>query len=206
MTDLSFVLLNMKQHINISQIKRRQDLPNNIHIFSIFFVIITLILIWAWIMNKPVKLSEIIDGMESQTDEARSYLNKGTGEIVCISDEELSDAEEKRPLESHPEWQRDLIHEATNILEDDEGRYIALPSRFDIDEYYMMEKFALSCDEKFSASLLAAIKGKGAFRRFKDTVVRLGIEEAWYKFRDKKYKELAIVWCEDNNIEYFDEL
>ena len=104
-------------------------------------------------MKRPVKLSEIIDGMESQTDETRAYLNKETGEIVCISDEEFSAAEEKRSLESYPEWQRGLIHEAVHVLGDDKGRYVALPSRFDIDEYRMMERFALSADdEKFSST------------------------------------------------------
>ncbi len=128
-------------------------------------------------MKRPVKLSEIIDGMESQTDEARAYLNKETGEIVIISDEEFSAAEEKHSLESYPEWQRGFIREAANVLEDDKGRYIALPSKFDIDEYHMMERFALSADDEFSASLLAAIKVEGAFRRFKDGIARFGIEE-----------------------------
>lgn len=115
-------------------------------------------------------------------------------------------AEENHSLDSYPEWQHDLIREAAHILEDDEDRYAALPSKFDIDEYQMMEKFALSVDDRISSRILAAIKGKGAFRRFKDTVARFGIEEDWYKFRDKKYKELAIDWCESNDIEYIDDL
>ena len=156
-------------------------------------------------MKKPVKLSELIDGMESQTDDKCAYLNKETGEIVLISDEEFSAAEEKHAPESYPEWQHALIHEADRILEDDEGRYIALPSRFDIDEYQMMEKFALSVDEKISSRIFAALKGKGAFRRFKNMVARFGIEQEWHRFRDKKYKELSIDWCESNDIEYIDE-
>ena len=103
-------------------------------------------------------------------------------------------AEENHSLDSYPEWQHDLIREAAHILEDDEDRYAALPSKFDIDEYQMMEKFALSVDDRISSRILSAIKGKGAFRRFKDTVARFGIEEDWYKFRDKKCKELAIDW------------
>jgi hypothetical protein len=157
-------------------------------------------------MKKPAKLIEIIVGMESQTDETRAYLNKETGEIVSISDEEFSAAEEKQALESYPEWQRGLIFEAGRILEDDGGRYIALPSRFDIDEYRMMERFALSVDDNFSVNLLAVIKGQGAFRRFKDMVARFRIEDEWHKFRDAKFKELAIEWCESNKIEYIDDI
>lgn len=86
-------------------------------------------------MNKPVKLGEIIDAMDSQSDKTSAYLNKETGELILLSEEEFSAAEEKLALESYPEWQRGLIREAERILEDDEGRYIALPSKFDIDEY-----------------------------------------------------------------------
>ena len=65
----------------------------------------------------------------------------------------------------------------------------------------LMEKFALSVnDEEISDYLYATIKGKGAFRRFKDEVRRFGIEEDWNRYRDDKYKELAIWWCEDNDI------
>jgi len=157
-------------------------------------------------MNKPVKLSEVIDAMDSQSDEISAYLNKKTGELVLLSEEEFSAAEEKAALESYPEWQRSLIREARRILEDDEGRYIALPSKFDIDEYRMMERFALSVDDEFSAELLAAVKGTGVFRRFKDRVARFGIEEDWYKFRAAKFKESAVDWCESNDIEYIDDL
>lgn len=71
----------------------------------------------------------------------------------------------------------------------------------------MMERFALSVNnEEISDSLYTAIKGRGAFRRFKDEVRRFGIEEDWYRYRDEKFKELAIEWCEDNKIDFTDDL
>jgi len=158
-------------------------------------------------MSIKVKLSEIIEGLEFQSDEARSYLNKEAGELIFISDEEIRVAEEDASLENYPEWQHDLIKKAKEILEDERGIFIALPSRFDIDEYSIMEKFALSVnDEEISDYLYAAIKGKGAFRRFKDEVRRFGIEEDWNRYRDEKYKELAIWWCEENDIVFIDDL
>ena len=50
--------------------------------------------------------------------------------------------------------------------------------------------------------LASAIQGKGAFRRFKDTVIRLGIDQEWYDFQSAEYKRKAARWCEDNGIEY----
>ena len=145
--------------------------------------------------------------MESQSDERRSYLNRGTGEVFGVSEEEFRVVEEEGSLEDYSEWQQELIETAKEILEDEEGKFIALPSRFDIDEYSMMERFSLSVnDDEISDYLYAAIKGRRAFRRFKDEVRRFGLEEDWYKYRDEKFKELAICWCKDNKIEYIDDL
>ena len=56
-----------------------------------------------------------------------------------------------------------MISMKTERLEAD--RYIALPDRFEINDYHMMQVFAYEHDER----LVSAIQGRGAFRRFKDT-------------------------------------
>lgn len=158
-------------------------------------------------MSIKVKLSEIIEGMDSQSDERLSYLNKETGELASIPDYEFRIAESGDPLEEYSEWQHDLIKIAKEILEDKENKFVSLPSRFDIDEYMMMEKFALSVkDDYVSNYLYAAIKGKKAFRKFKDGVLRFGMEKSWYKYRESEFKEIAIRWCEENKINYIDDL
>lgn len=45
-----------------------------------------------------------------------------------------------------------------------------------------------------------AIRGKGAFRRFKDCLFDLGMEETWYKFRDACYEKIAREWCKKYGI------
>jgi len=67
-------------------------------------------------MNKPVKLSDIIDASEIMTDESSSYLNMKTGEVVMITDEEMRAAGEDEPLEEYPEWQCELIETAKKVL------------------------------------------------------------------------------------------
>ncbi len=67
-------------------------------------------------MNKPVKLDDIIDGMEMQTGESSSFLNIRTGKIVTISDEEPRAAEEDKSIDMFPEWQHELINIAKGIL------------------------------------------------------------------------------------------
>ena len=51
-----------------------------------------------------VKLPDIIEGMDFQSDEQSSFLNLTTGEVVSITDEELRAAENDVPLEDFPAW------------------------------------------------------------------------------------------------------
>ena len=48
--------------------------------------------------------------------------------------------------------------------------------------------------------LLNAIHRAGAFRNFKDSVRRHNIESAWFAFRAKALRQIAISWCEENGI------
>jgi hypothetical protein len=50
--------------------------------------------------------------------------------------------------------------------------------------------------------IISAIRGRGAFRRFKDAICRYGIEDSWYQFRYEAFKKLAIEWCEHHNVLY----
>ena len=49
-------------------------------------------------MTVPVKLKDIIEGLEFLTEEDSSYLNTVTGEVVYVTTEELGAAEEDAPL------------------------------------------------------------------------------------------------------------
>jgi hypothetical protein len=66
-----------------------------------------------------VKLSDLIEGMDFQSDEQSSFLNLTTGEVVSVTDEELGAAENEEPLENFPDWQHDAIHTARDIVETD---------------------------------------------------------------------------------------
>ena len=148
-----------------------------------------------------VKLSDIVEGMDFQSDERSSFLNLTTGEVVGITDEELRAAENDAPLEDFPGWQHDATRIAGEILETD--HYLPLPDRFEINEYSIMERFCLSMDDDdLRDDLCAAIRGRGAFRRFKDRVQMYGIAEAWYRYRDAALREIAVAWCEEHGIPY----
>lgn len=153
-------------------------------------------------MSIRIKLTEIIDGMESQSDEASSFLNRKTGEVVLITDYEMRAAEDEEPIEDFPDWEQDQVRIAREIMAET-GDYIELPTKFDIDEYHIMESFSLSlADPKMRDTFCDLIHGSSAFRRFKDALYRHGIEKDWYSYRDEAFKEIAIDWCRENNIEF----
>jgi hypothetical protein len=152
-------------------------------------------------MPVPIKLKDIIEGLEFLTEEGSSSLNTVTGEVVYVTTEELGAAEEEAPLEDFPEWQHDAIRIAGEILATD--HYLPLPDRFEINEYRMMERFCLSVDDDdLRDDLCDAIRGRGAFRRFKDRVHAYGMAEEWYRYRDNALREMAMAWCEAHGLQY----
>ncbi|MCL7745584.1 UPF0158 family protein [Halalkalibacter alkaliphilus] len=151
-----------------------------------------------------VKLDHIVDGMQMQSEEGNDYLNLETGEIVYVSRTSLRIAEDEEEFDHLPEWQQDEVTIAIDIVENFD-KYVSLPTSFDIHEYDMMERFCYSLsDHRKQGILFNAIRGKGAFRRFKDEVYRLEIAEQWYDYRDHCYKEIAKEFCQSNNIEYIE--
>ena len=151
-----------------------------------------------------VKLDDIIEGLECQSEESHSYLDKRTGKVILISDEELCTAENDEPIEDFPDWQHDQFKIAKEILAET-GDYIELPSQFDIHKYSIMERFCLSIDDsEISDTPYSLIKGSGAFQRFKNAIHKFDISDDWYKYRDNALKEIAIEWCQENGIEFDD--
>jgi hypothetical protein len=152
-------------------------------------------------MAVQVKLKTIIEGLALQADECFAYLNTTTGEVVAVTTEELRAAEEDEPLEDFPAWQHDAMRIAREILATEHS--LPLPTRFDIHEYSIMERFCLSVDDDgLRDDLCDALRGRGAFRWFKDRMQTYGIAEAWYRYRDAALRERAVTWCEAHGIAY----
>jgi hypothetical protein len=155
-------------------------------------------------MKPTVHLRDVVQEMDVFGDEHRTFLNIQTGEFVTLSDYELGAAEEGDTLEDMPEWQQEMIHKAKDVLFTDD--YRELPSKFDIHEYAIMERFCYTVeDDELCERLLNRIRGRGAFRYFKDTIHQYGIADDWYDYREQAFRDIAIEWLESNNIAYTDE-
>ena len=151
---------------------------------------------------KKVDLKKIVEGIEFQSDESRSYLKISSGEVVLFTDDAIAAAESDEDLSVHAEWYREAIEQARVFINNEDG-YILLPSKFEFHEYSVMEEFILSLPiEKQRDELLSLIKGKGAFARFKQGLERFLLLDEWYQYRDQALTELAKGWCQENGIEF----
>lgn len=153
-------------------------------------------------MATVVSLREIVDGISFQPEGTAAYLDPDSGEILGVTEDELQMAEgEEEAAAEAPEWQQVAIENARKILQSD--RFLQLPTQFDIHEWSIMERFAQErTDDDQCETLLRAIHGSGAFRRFKDTIRRFGIEDDWHRFRDAALEAIAKEWLESHGILY----
>lgn len=154
-------------------------------------------------MEYRIKLSEVVEGFEMVSFENRAFIDRERLELVNIDYHYLAKAEDDEPYESMLDWEQELMNLAREIIENG-TRYIEL-SKFDLDEYRMMERFCFTVsDPAKEEALLDAINGRGAFRRFKDLIHRLNIAGDWYDYRDEAYKQAARDFCDMHEIKYIE--
>ncbi len=157
---------------------------------------------------KPVKLSELIEALEFDSDERITKVDLQNGCVVMVDREVVSAVEEgeEASLGELPDWQQPELEIARAIAKDSGERFVDAPDKFDFHEYRHMERFiGTVADAGAAEQLWRAIKGKGAFRCFKDTANRLGLLKQWYQHRDEAMKEYVRDWAEAHEIPIVDD-
>ena len=158
---------------------------------------------------KPVKLSELIEALEFDSEEHMTKVDLQNGCVVTVDRSVVSAVEEsdEESLGELPDWQTPELETARAIVADSGERFVEAPDKFDFHEYRHMERFIGTVEDADDAEQLwRAIKGKGAFRYFKDTASRLGLLEQWYRYRDAAMKEFVIEWAEAHTVNFVDDL
>src|SRR5436189_1832808 len=130
--------------------------------------------------RNKVALGELAAALEDHAYEHSWWLDPQTGEVVLWSDyfeeEDEPDAETRglRPID-------------------------AIPSR---EAYQDMQDFIERVRNPQARDLLErAIAGRGAFRRFKDTLLDFPeLREAWFRFHDTRVERRAIMWLVDEKL------
>ena len=139
-----------------------------------------------------INLKQVIDAVESASEVYTVLYDTQTGKTVYLPDKIIT-GERDEALE-------ELIENAPT------GRFLHFPTKYEIHEYSIMESFIETLPPGAARQELAqAIRGKGTFRRFKNGIYYHRLDQQWYTYRDLAYREIAIRWCKDKEIEYMDE-
>jgi hypothetical protein len=150
-----------------------------------------------------VRLTAVIEVLD-YPGEWECYLSPSTGDIIAVTEEEREYVDDPAAdISDLPAWLQESVLKCRTALASSE--LIALPSKFDIDEWDIMRRYADHLHEPLRGEVLTAIHGKGAFRLFRMTMDRLGLRDDWFTFRDDTVKRIAIDWLNDHSIEYTDE-
>ena len=155
-------------------------------------------------MAAEVELDVIIEALEMADDSISSYLDVETGEVHSITEEEFDLAEHPQTaIEDLPNWQREAVTLARSIQKQDGKRYMALPDKFDVHEWAMMDRFSMTLrDAQMRNDFHGGIRGAGALRLFKHLLTEYDLWDAWNRFKQVELRRMAIEWCKENAITY----
>lgn len=174
-----------------------------------------------------ISLKALAESLEESWDEMTAYLDLEAGEIVYVSadarrdleeaweslTDDLADASEDERRTALQQAISDLEHvrtEEEQILEADAvengfgTRYVQLPGQDSRAGYRDMELFIDTevADPRLRNRLDRAIRGRGAFRRFKDELLDAPVErERWFAFQQERLEARARDWLEDEGIQ-----
>ena len=155
-------------------------------------------------MAAEVDLDVIIEAVEMADDSIWSYLDVDTGEVHSITGEEFDLAEDPQTaIEDLPNWQREAVTLARSIQKQEGKRYMALPDKFDVHEWAMMDRFSMTLrDAQMRNDFHGGIRGAGAFRLFKHLLTEYDLWDGWNRFKQVELRQMAIEWCKENGLTY----
>ncbi|HEU5227122.1 MAG TPA: UPF0158 family protein [Ktedonobacteraceae bacterium] len=134
----------------------------------------------------PIDMDMLEVAMEDADLGNRYFLNMITGEVVFFSDD-LGLSEEDEHLSEEIDGSDDYVaveripsHEAYQWMVD------------------FVDEVVAPADENAAEKLSIALDGKGAFRRFKDTLHRVDERwlQKWYQWRDERLEAAVEEWLE----------
>jgi hypothetical protein len=171
-----------------------------------------------------ISLNDLAEGFEMLSADVAGFLDLEAAEVVHMSSDTLRELEqvyEALPAalaNASDEQQRAALIaaiEEEGVFSADEDdilladaidrqlgtRYLALPEADPRAAYQDMEAFiATVADPQVQGEMDRAIRGRGAFRRFRDELSS-DERQRWYAFRRERSSERAREWLAEENIE-----
>ena len=155
------------------------------------------------LMALPVPLELVVEELETLQAGMLAYVHRKTGELVTLTEEmqDLAD-EDDDTLSDVDTWGEVLPPEKLREILDS-ADWVALPDPFKIHEWEIMRTFADTIeDPRRSEELQVALRGQGAFRRFKDILTRYQLLDGWYDYKRRAIEKIAREALEEIGIPY----
>jgi hypothetical protein len=168
-------------------------------------------------MSKPkVSYTELELAFSAPGYEYQNWLDKQTGAVLSFENHIEEELLTGGDLSGLPEWQQTEVENARRVLRafgslpEEEGseaiepdRYVPIPQIETHDAYQAMVDFAETVRSTHMRDLLAvALRGKGAFRRFKDALANHPVErERWFEFERQRERETIEEWAREQGVE-----
>ncbi|MCI0555051.1 MAG: UPF0158 family protein [Anaerolineae bacterium] len=137
-----------------------------------------------------VDAEELIMALEYHGYDAKYVFDRETGEVIFMPDEGIVG---------------DVIdEELSEAIEEGGGtRYIDVEPVSSSEGWHVMRDFIVTInDERIANRLYHAIESRSPFRRFKDELLNYPeLREAWFRFHDEAFVQLAKDWLMENQIE-----
>ena len=148
-----------------------------------------------------VDLNDVIECIEFEGELLQHYYNKNTGIIMYIEDSSTATykADDIHNLNNFEDWEKELILSLHDFRENPSD-YIQLPSYDDINKHGMMIEFCNNIEDIELRNKI--LNNKDSFRELRQSIENEGFINEWYDYREASEINLAIKWCNDNNIEY----
>ncbi len=157
-------------------------------------------------MNPAVHLSDIVERLRTSVCWTTFYFDRRTGEIIPITFDEFHQAEKPFLVEFESDGKPDAKQIARAVLDGNE-RYVEMPSPSDYNEYSIMEKFCFSIEDDRILQLLSeSLRGMEGMAQFEQAINRLGVIEEWYGYLKLELRLSAKQWCENNNIDFLEDI
>jgi len=167
-----------------------------------------------------INLGELAFVFASSFEGVSHYLDLETGQVVAVldnirraleaTDDEIGLEEGEKPLSLEqlldardlPDWQKQALRQAYAVEAGYGKRFVAIPQMDSHEAYRDMEDFIVTVRNAHIRELLeVAIMGRGAFRRFKDVLLRYPRErERWFAFQDARLHQRVLEWLESLGI------
>jgi hypothetical protein len=166
-----------------------------------------------------IDLSELEFALDNGSYEISFYLDIETGAVVVTNEEasnqldniyetyydentQSMDWERVFEEENLHDWQLEEVKKAYQVKSFYGERFIEIPMSDSHEGYRDMEAFIDSVKNPILQERLEyAIRGRGAFRFFKDVLLDFPKErERWFKFKQERLRQRAINWLESEEI------